>query len=672
MGRLYFNIVFFIIIINCYCRKPPIFDIDVSRNVFSISSELQEILLAQKTADEPLYQIGYPFISLIESNRTIEGDIKQPISISLPINNGDIDSDHFVLLYGIMNETILSHRNFSMNITKPNSIIQSHPSTNDYNESFLMINCSYNISNINYTNHSFVHPDLNNIKKIERINTLTFAQVLNKIRILTYESSFQMEDIDKYVQEPDSINLIDVSTFWVSFQRQNDAYLIISDNQKIYLYLLKFEKQNPEIILSTTITLTGIDLRKVIKFNDCLYFVTKDSSNFYFNEYNITSKLKELLKFDNQINDFVVEQVKDDFPSIYIIEQSEGLYFYENKHNTLMYPHKFMEQIDYFVNPFYGNKFLGIRTEQSNRNNEFFIEIMLPNSTTKNPKINKILVSEAKRFIPFYTLDLFHSFFFDIKSQQLYIIRRGLINIVNFLTYQIDLSFISSTPTFLSSIVDSKSKKTDALILFTNSKAYILSNITYPEHSLNCSFKEKGEYTVRLLQYSEACNTCLSLIEKNPQPYSCQKLVEYNFRIYDKTNRYLINQTGGWLIAVFLLCSIVIFTTVLLLSDCFKENLFFLIEDDRYKMKELFYDDTINLEPIVNIPNDNDNTTISKMSILYLKDTSISQHKSKKIQKEISDGSSEARLNRYQNSVNKKITINSSEETRGNIIQIRK
>ena len=64
---------------------------------------------------------------------------------------------------------------------------------------------------------------------------------------------------------------------------------------------------------------------------------------------------------------------------------------------------------------------------------------------------------------------------------------------------------------------------------------YIIEDLMLGVHSLNCTFNNDGNFNITLIQHGEVCANSLESSESIPY-VTCQKIVSYNFHIYESDN----------------------------------------------------------------------------------------------------------------------------------------
>lgn len=211
--------------------------------------------------------------------------------------------------------------------------------------------------------------------------------------------------------------------------------------------------------------------------------------------------------------------------------------------------HPNIDYIDYIINPFNSNIFLGVKLNQNssqiaNQDSEVFIEFLL--NEEENPYLNKIFTSKnqyVKYYTKFINLDSFFSYSFNQITKNIIIIRRGMLNSIPFLTYVYPINLCSINSNSLFDIIPLSDYTNNISIILLidkiNHKVVKVSNFTMPTHNMSCVFPEEGEYYFRFIQKGEVCSASINNKKKNQTYPTCQKILNYNYKVYKSTIRSL-------------------------------------------------------------------------------------------------------------------------------------
>ena len=260
--------------------------------------------------------------------------------------------------------------------------------------------------------------------------------------------------------------------------------LILKENLIIF-YKIKYEN-----IINQTIKFNNINSYSIEKNKNILDFKYQDNY-FYISFENEKSIKKFILNSNNEINyidNYSHSDIQNDIISfqilnntIYAIEKEKGIIIFNKIYNSL-YNKILLStaiQIDKIKNPFNNYLFLGIFLNDS-KNDEFFIELLIINEF--NPIINKILIYKNNkhfRITNYLTFDSYFTYFLDNANNKIIILKRRLLNEINFISYIFPVNDISNLlPYYLIPSVNNKNNSYLNLAIKQN-KAYYNLNILY-------------------------------------------------------------------------------------------------------------------------------------------------------------------------------------------------
>ena len=349
-------------------------------------------------------------------------------------------------------------------------------------------------------------------------------------------------------------------------QPYDDNVFLIIQNQKneikfyhIHLFDLKFSLEyNKTIYLPKDIFPNTISLKKIGYLNHIYYFLTNNNTllKMIKHEDNKWSTQYIQTPNNNKILDFVICQ-----KTIYSLIENIGLVIYkigDKFVSNITYHLNNMIKLEHYINIFNGNEFVGILFTPKNDSFELFIELLINNELY--PQVNKIILSSPQRNIKtFYQIDHFFNYFYDKNSKEMIYIRKAMLNSIPDIMYKFNLNKINETIEDFSSIIDISTHYHFPLLL-SKSNFFLISNISVGKHKLNCTFYNDGNFKLIFIQRGEICAE--SLEESINNPYAtCQKIVTYNFHVYDSNFKFVtlsIAISIGILILCFLILIIII------------------------------------------------------------------------------------------------------------------
>ena len=209
------------------------------------------------------------------------------------------------------------------------------------------------------------------------------------------------------------------------------------------------------------------------------------------------------------------------------IADIKELYKYQNYFlflNSYVYNPSF-EKLDFFFNYFTQSSFVEISINNNGNNSresgdslgikDFFVELLINNEYS--PVINKVFYSTENMFSKAKILaDKYFSFFFNIKGNKFYVIKKGLLNSLSHQEYILPLSQNLFTSISKSDngnghpiqIVD-KNINQLGIVIISGDKYQILSEFRLIDDKLICKFLKEGNYTFIFNKESEFCSNSL-------------------------------------------------------------------------------------------------------------------------------------------------------------------
>ncbi len=587
--------------------------LSLDSNNISISYSFLELLkfLKQKITDKT----GKPIISYI-STKIISADLNKSIILDLPFENGDIGTDIMELLYIQKEGKLFPIYQFNINYYINNSeLINSINYKKSIISNNLDINCNYSIGK-NKINLKTLNYDLNNFYKILHYSYLTFGldNQTKKIMYIKYsDDNIYFLDIKNNEIETKNIDALIIQDFFIINQFYiNETYLVLySKNKILYFYIIELDNLSYKLKYFIHINCSNI-------FNDKEIIYKIGIINNYFIISTNNKRFFKLFSQKNNNNDWIISNIYNssnvlDFiinkKTIYCIVENIGLFIYKTIDNysyCKILSHKYMNKIFFYYNPFYGNNFIGIQFNNNNTNiNEIYFELIINNELY--PIINKIIVANNNRtFLPIYSMDFFILNLFDIKSNELFLIRKGMLSSIPFITFKFYLDLNLKIKS-ITSLFDYNNKNFSLVFITKDKNIIILKNIIFGKHYLNCTFYDDGIFKLNFIQRGEVCSN--SLEASNEYSYTtCNKIIKYNFHIYKKD---LSSVYFAFIVClfIFLLFSIVVFFLIIYNTNCFRENNLKLVKVKKTK-NELYNEEEE--KELLNKKNKNNNNNNDK------------------------------------------------------------
>lgn len=612
----------------CLFKKIQNFNPENTNIPLQISKEMKEIINDITPQDKI---IGKPEVVFLSTN-IISADKGKPIKMDLPYENGDIGTDIMEMLYISKQDTIFSIKKYNIQyylnpLHVINTLNINLNTTIKHEEGDLLVNCSYSITDNKFTLESYKTITFSKYLRTSFI-TIGLNKENGKLVSVSYNDSIiinkELYFFEKTTEYIKNSFIIDFSLIELHFI--NEVYISIrTKDNSILVYEIEINQPNFNLIF-----LHKIENQHFIDINDTVVKIGKID-----NIYIILTEKRGLIKIfqkENQsewiIRDIGSEKYKYlDFvvgtKALYAIAEGVGLIIYKISDyfskNQILY-HKSMKNIDFFINPFYGNKFIGITMKPSSSSTELFLELLINDEL--HPILNKVIVSSSNRyFLPIYTLDNFFSYFYDVNSNEMFLFRRGLLSSIPFITYKISLfnkEEINDNIVAISSLYDTFTD-THLISLISNETIYVIKDVELAKHNINCTFNKQGIYNVTFIQHGEVCANSLESASIDNHYVTCQKIASYNFNIYESDNTAVSIVFG-------ICCGFIFFVFITLLciltcdTKCFRKiDKLKLVEVDKNQKKEIYSMETTketeNLKLSQNEKKDNDISIINKLNI---------------------------------------------------------
>ena len=348
-------------------------------------------------------------------------------------------------------------------------------------------------------------------------------------------------------------------------------------------YFLLTQLQNLSILFFEINIIERKDLNEILYYDSSLNLIYYSSSlteiiNIYhvkfLNDDNLiissenngmqifNKNLSYLRNIDSDFGNYTSFDFIDD--TLYSIKNIYGLIIYNLTNYSIIqsYYHKSMSQLDIFINPFNGKKFLGVTFENSEIK-EFFIEFYLNSKT--DLIINKVFTKkkvDKSAITSFITIDDFFSFFLDSSTTNIHIIRRGILNIYKVSSYTFKL--VNANYPLLVPYYNGTNNKIYAAIL-ANEIIYKGENFIFFNQSIKCYFKEKGDFIMLFLHETENCQNSINQLINNVDDTIpiCYQTIYYKIRVLETFNKI------KYILPIILLSILIIICIILLIIWCY-------------------------------------------------------------------------------------------------------
>lgn len=549
---------------------PDTIQFSVDNSTIDLSNEFKSFQNQISTNNKKVI-LGYQTMTSVKGS-TKKVDKNFPVLFKVPYYNSDTAGDRLQLLMGAKSGDLVPYNKLQINHTTVKGIIPSKPEyyvPNTVIEGTPQISCTYNQSTLNYTINTVENTLL--FDQVEKHNYYSFGRSGNKLYYLEYNDNKEINPIELSTLETGNSKhypTSGISKFFVG-GTNSQGYIFIVEGNNIHIFSIVSNIMSPsEISITFYDTISSIppSVIKVHCYNKKVYYLT----NTELFEYNIETKTKSSETIGQTMKDFVVY-------SDYIFLINNNVITKHKKgstdNTTTIYnsgsPNE-IKKIDLFTNPFTGYEYIGISFEQGADGEEFFAEFLINQG---NLQLNKVFTSQKGTYLPFFNLDSFFSLFYNTDTNKLYLIRRAMLNSAPFQTYFIDFSDIietnSENPKYLSSFYN-KTEEKSYPVLITDKNYYVITNLTLPEHLLNCSFNIEGSIILRFIQYGDACKA--SIKKDETQKYNiCEKLVDFNFYI-ETGKEGIVRQIVFVVLIFFAIILIIIIIIIFKETHCCKTN----------------------------------------------------------------------------------------------------
>lgn len=469
-------------------------------------------------------KIGYSYQTVSKSDEIIYEDVKVPFHLSLPVMNSNIDNGNLGLVDIISENEKKNNVIFSINYDFSNTSIGYHVDkytvTNKIEgysskESDVNVQCNFTIGNLTYD----IYPKVffNKINCIKHNNYLSFGLCLgddgkfyvefknknDNLTIYTYEEMLKdIDNIKNYylISEDKRLLSIIFNDTKKNISKLNTYEIITNKNDKDIFFKYLHTVDEKEFLQSEDEDIYDI---KIIKKNT---FVISTSLNGLLLLYNNTENKYEKINLDS--NKLVINGQRLKYQQIIVIDANViyglvkefGIVLFNiisiNQKNASVksqykvIQHSKINEIIFYVHPFNGYKFIGLKMshDEPSTYSEFYIELVL--SSSFFPQVNRIYTSKYKSssitIINSQITDVFHLGFFCSETNSVFITRRAVLNSISTFDYVFNLP--------------------DSILLSSNH----ITNIVYPSYVLQCEISTEGTFRFILNQPTEVCSESIA------------------------------------------------------------------------------------------------------------------------------------------------------------------
>ena len=519
----------------------------ISSQIYSLFETPKEILSTsitlQKLESKKSYFEIMNYVYSDIYSPLIQVDLSIPSTISFSHSNLDfgIGYPNFLSLiykeinYGNNKISITNSHNknvFYPQRVKDNLVISSSNYENHNNES--IVDCVFN--------NMYYEYQLNNMQGNKNYNKFEFF-LQYTFGLYNGELYYMKEKLNKEKKFDISDCSGNINDFFIHSKLEKSIYegylyLYLSKEKKICVYSLFLESIGLRYEFINEILNIENNLLDIKNYGNYIYYSLEGKKVINQISINDTSRIINNYTYSDVSNDFISFVILDE--TIYAIEKNKGLLVF-NKTNLSSiiksFEFKYAVKLDFFINAYTGNKFLGLYLNNiDNEENEFFIEFILIKEN--NPLLNKVLLypnSVKPSIDQILTFDYFFTYLYDKANKQIIIIKRGSLFHIPFVSFKIDLS--KQNNNFNSHIFPIYMGKNNISIGILDNNHYLLINGRFVESKLTCNFEKTGLYTIVFLQNIDFCHV-YSQIE-NQKGLFCRNLMAYRFNVLNNPKNNL-------------------------------------------------------------------------------------------------------------------------------------
>ena len=530
----------------------------------NISPEIKQFLMKNK-----INKIGNIVNQKYKSN-SIKVYNNTFFSFKIMTSNNDYGIGPNFFLRSYINNNNIPLNKIELKYESENYVFNSK-SLSDYeinnNNNNFNLNCTYLIKNPTF-NYIFFSIN-NNYSKIQNAFNNFFGLFNNNIYLINdYNSN------DKILLENNTKN--NINNFFILKDNKVHMFFLIVffDNYIFSLFKINFDENKSFLNLTNILEQNNTNdkiafpINSVQIYNNIL-FISSYNKGIY-----VLDVLKNNTNIINEKNNILSLIIND--KSFYALQENKGILIYNKTNfeitNLLEISNAFY--LDFIINPFNGLKSIGVYINNKNKKNnydEFFIELILFDEF--KPNINKILTSSNIYVKSIINFDNIFTYILDSNNKKIIIIRRGLPNSINFITYvlpiNIDSNISENSNIFLTPYYDiyNKYDKKIYISFIYDNKIFVYNKLNFHHDELKCNIKDSGFYSFYFSQEVDTCTNSLNYISgltlsnlNNTNFRYCNKYTIYNIRVIDGLDQYFL-----FLIIFFSFISIVFILIVIFL-----------------------------------------------------------------------------------------------------------
>ena len=549
------------------------------------------------------FGIGYPILKSLVYGKTILG-----------INNISIINFH--------NDKVFYPQKYSKNTLFP--LI-------DYQKDNFIVDC--NFTNM-FFDYNFITFNGNNIyTKFDFFFKFTFGLFKGELFIIF--NFFEKENKFSDNNCEGKINDFFITNKFGENINEGYLFLYISEEKKICIYNLYLESSILKYKYKNKILNINSNILDIKSYKENIFYSLKGEKKIKQISINNTSKIIEYTnkEIQNDIISFVVLE-----ETIYLIEKNKGMIIFDKINLKIRKRLNYEKAIklDYFINAFNGNKFIGLYLNNSDNNySDFFIEFLIINEI--NPLINKVLLYPDKikpTINQILTIDYFFTYIYDKNNKQIIIIKRGSLSNIPFVSFKIDLKEFKNN--FDSQIFPIYFGNNESFISILDDKKYYLIKGKFVESNLTCNFKKVGIYNIIFLQNQDFCSS----FSKNDNIHNsflfCINILIYRYNVLENKNIKI------HLIPIISILSLIVFILVLLYYKYKKIKIVF----DKNNLDYLYIESNS-----INNSKNSQNQFVGELESksYYLNDSNLSQINNRNFFQQILNNNKKTGINKQYN-----------------------
>ena len=566
-----------------------------------LSSETQALLV-----NYPMTTIGNNVTERIQSDLySVDTNVNFPVKMLS--RNGDtsvgIQELDSVMFNGITLQKDQYRINYTLLGKTYSSVPMEHYESSISNSDYLF-ECNYRVYFPSYT--VFQNKTVLMFKKINFFSRAIFGLNNNDSKIYL---------ISNYTNKTNNTELNKVLTQGSTdkgIKSEFKDFNIIIDKAVAKAYLLTIDTENTfclsEIIFSTKrlyrsqVAVNTLSCRVMSELGEEFYSASVCGSSIY-----MTSTKKGIqifktktLEYVNTVKetegkDIISLDVVSNF--IYAIEKGVGMLLFQTIGTSFQYrktiEHPKMKSVDFYVNPFYGYRFVGVLLDRSEyvgsvedrtKPNEFFIEFYFPKDNMMSPKVNKIFTHERNHIEEYISYDNFYFYFNNGHFNEVLIIRKGMLNAIPAISYLLVLPVVSLNSPMIVPIYNT-TDNTFLPALYVDNDITFPYNLRFINHYMYCNVTKEGPYSLIFHQLTDACEASIlsTLQERN-----CLKMVYYNLNILARFDDDTNTTIGIIVLVVVVIILVIIGIWIFKYTKGMKENRLKLIRIDKNDRRKLY------------------------------------------------------------------------------------